>query len=91
MLTGQAQAAYDANRGPRPATVVTIPLRLMRELSGLSTRQLVKRISEVGGDDWSPATISKVETGDRGSSPKLREDLAAAFGLPSGAVHEEDT
>jgi transcriptional regulator with XRE-family HTH domain len=74
---------YEQQRAKK--TPPYISLKDVRHALGLTLDQVIARITEETGREYTRGFLSAIENGHRGASAQALDDIALAFGLPAGA------
>jgi transcriptional regulator with XRE-family HTH domain len=63
-----------------------VDVKILRKVAGWTIDRLITEIYKATGATYQRGTISAIESGIRGASPKALADIAAAYGIPEGAI-----
>jgi transcriptional regulator with XRE-family HTH domain len=87
MATGTRTNASKYGNQRQPKAPPHLPLKYARAIAGITAEELCRRIREED-PTLSPTrgTISAIETGTRGASPRMLAAICAAYGLPPDAI-----
>lgn len=76
---------YGTQRAPKNPP--HIALKYARVIAGITAEELCRRIREEDPTlNPTRGTISAIESGTRGASPRMLAAIAAAYGLPADAI-----